>query len=306
MSFEDSSLLEQMPPVRGKMAANAPLKDQTWFRVGGPAEVLFRPEDFDDLAAFLNGCPKDVPLTVIGAASNLLIRDGGVAGVVIKLGPAFASITAEGDKIKAGAAAMDVNIARAAQKEGIAGLEFFSGIPGTLGGALRMNAGAHGSEVKDVVQSISALDRHGNKHTMTPKEMGFAYRHSDAPADWIFTGAILQGRTEDIDIITERMSFLGQTRGESQPVRERTGGSTFANPKKHKAWELIDKAGCRGLKMGGAMVSDKHCNFLINTGSATAADIEALGEEVRRRVLEEFDIELRWEIRRIGLPQKKT
>ncbi len=293
-------MLKSLPHVRGKLTANAPLKDQTWFRVGGHAEVLFSPKDAEDLAAFLAACPQEIPLTVIGVASNLLIRDGGVAGVVIKLGPAFASITTEGATLTAGAAALDLNIARAAQKARIAGLEFLSGIPGTLGGALRMNAGAHGGEIKDSVTSITALDRAGRSHTIPPQEMGFAYRHSAAPADWLFISATLQGRAASPETIAARMKDIAEARTAAQPIREKTGGSTFANPQGHKAWELIDKAGCCGLTIGGAKMSEKHCNFMINTGSATAADLEALGEEVRRRVHEQSGIELQWEIRRIG------
>ncbi|MFA6280219.1 MAG: UDP-N-acetylmuramate dehydrogenase [Bdellovibrionales bacterium] len=296
-----NNLLSHLPVVRGKLTANAPLKDNTWFGVGGNAEALFKPEDTEDLATFLRGCPSTIPLTVIGVASNLLIRDGGVAGVVVKLGPAFASITTEGEIITAGTAALDLNIARAAQKAGIAGLEFLSGIPGTLGGALRMNAGAHGGEIKDIVTSITALDRTGHVHTLTPQEMGFAYRHSAAPSDWIFTSATLRGRAAPPEVIATRMKEIAEARAAAQPLREKTGGSTFANPEGHKAWELIDKAGCRGLTRGGAMMSEKHCNFMINTGSATAADLEALGEEVRRRVHEQSGIELQWEIRRIGV-----
>ncbi len=295
-----ATLLSRLPPVRGKMTANAPLKDNTWFRVGGNAEVLFSPKDKEDLAAFLAACPANVPLTVIGVASNLLIRDGGVAGVVIKLGPAFASITTEGEAITAGAAALDLNIARAAHKAGLAGLEFLSGIPGTLGGALRMNAGAHGGEIKDIVTSITALDRTGTTRTLTTPEMGFTYRHSAAPSDFIFMSATLQGRAAPPEAIAARMKDIAEARAAAQPLREKTGGSTFANPQGHKAWELIDKAGCRGLAIGGAMMSEKHCNFMINTGSATATDLEALGEEVRRRVREQSGIELQWEIRRIG------
>lgn len=297
-----NNLLKRLPAVRGKLSANAPLKDQTWFRVGGPAEVLFKPEDITDLAIFLNGCPDDIPVTVIGVASNLLVRDGGIEGVVIKLGPAFATISVEIDKLTAGAAALDLNIARVAKDSGLSGLEFMCGIPGTLGGALRMNAGAHGGELNDIVTAIVALDRHGNKHFVTPEEMGFAYRHSAAPAQWIFVQATLRGQPGDRNAIEARMKEIQEKRGQSQPIREKTGGSTFANPDGHKAWELIDKAGCRGLRLGGAMISEHHCNFLINTGDATAADLENLGEEVRARVLVTSGIDLRWEIKRIGVP----
>lgn len=301
-SLFSDHLLKRLPAVRGKLIANAPLKDQTWFRVGGPAEVLFKPEDVADLAVFLNRCPDDIPVTTIGSASNLLVRDGGVEGVVIKLGAAFASISVAVDKLTIGAAALDLNIARAARDANLTGLEFFCGIPGTLGGALRMNAGAHGGELKDVVTDIIALDRHGNKHFITPEEMGFAYRHSAAPRHWVFIQATLRGTAGDKARIEARMKEIQAMRGESQPIREKTGGSTFANPEGHKAWQLIDQAGCRGLRLGGAMVSEHHCNFLINTGDATAADLENLGEEVRARVLATSGLELRWEIARIGKP----
>ncbi|MDD3182497.1 MAG: UDP-N-acetylmuramate dehydrogenase [Alphaproteobacteria bacterium] len=299
--FSDT-LLHRLPDVRGKLIANAALKDQTWFRVGGPAEVLFKPEDVSDLAVFLNRCPDDIPVTVIGAASNLLIRDGGIEGVVVKLGPAFASISIEVDKVTAGAAALDINIARAARNADLSGLEFMCGIPGTLGGALRMNAGAHGGELKDVVTNIVAIDRHGNKHFVTPEEMQFAYRHSGAPSHWIFVQATLRCHHSDKTSIESKMKGIQDKRGESQPIREKTGGSTFANPEGHKAWELIDQAGCRGLRLGGAMISDHHCNFLINTGDATAADLENLGETVRARVLATSGIDLQWEIKRVGRP----
>lgn len=298
--FQDA-LLSRLPEVSGKLIANASLKDQTWFGVGGPAEVLFKPKDIQDLAVFLNRCPDDIPVTVIGAASNLLIRDGGIPGVVVKLGPAFSSLVVDGDGITAGAATLDLNIARAARDASLSGLEFFCGIPGTLGGALRMNAGAHGRELRDVVAEIIALDRHGNKHFVTPEEMGFAYRHSNAPDHWIFVQALLRGTHGDKDQIEARMKAIQEERQKNQPIREKTGGSTFANPNGHKAWELIDKAGCRGLRIGGAMMSEQHCNFMINTGDATAADLENLGEEVRRRVLETSGIDLRWEIKRIGV-----
>ncbi len=294
-------LIARLPAVRGKLTAKAPLADSTWFRVGGPAEVLFKPADADDLAAFLASCPDDVPVTVLGVASNTLVRDGGVPGVVVRLGPEFATIKADGLTLTAGAAAIDLNVARAAQAAGIGGLEFLSGIPGTLGGGLRMNAGAYGRELKDVVQTVTAVDRRGAVRTLTAGDMGFSYRHVDAPADLIFLGATLLGEPGDPAAIKARMQEIQQKRGSSQPIREKTGGSTFANPEGHKAWQLIDAAGCRGLRIGGAMMSEQHCNFLINTGTATAADIEELGEEVRRRVKAHSGLELRWEIRRIGV-----
>jgi UDP-N-acetylmuramate dehydrogenase len=300
-----NSLLARLPAVRGRYSAQADLARVTWFRVGGPAEVMFRPADRDDLAAFLAGCPDDVPLTVIGVGSNLLVRDGGVPGVVIRLGRGFAEIRADGDAIVTGAAALDINVARVALDAGIAGLEFLSGIPGTIGGAVCMNGGAFGGEIKDVLMQADALDGQGVVHTLTGEQLGFTYRHSLLPEDWIVTEARLQGRMGAHAAIAARMDEIRATREESQPVRVRTGGSTFKNPDQpeargRKAWQLIEAAGCRGLTRGGAMVSEKHCNFLINTGTATAADIEALGEEVRRRVFQETGVTLEWEIRRIG------
>ena len=293
-------LIERLPAVRGRLTAGAPLAGITWFRVGGAAEVMFRPADRDDLIDFLRQKPKEVPVTVIGVASNLLIRDGGVPGVVLRLGRGFAEIRAEGDEIVSGAGALDFNIATAARIAGIGGLEFLCGVPGTLGGGLRMNAGAYGREIKDVLVEAEALDGYGNLRRLAPEDFGFRYRGSEIPEDWIFVSARLRGHADDPEVIARRMSEIQSTRAESQPIRTRTGGSTFKNPEGAKAWELIDKAGCRGLKRGGAMVSEKHCNFLINTGNASAADIESLGEEVRKRVREASGVELQWEIRRIG------
>ncbi|HUK09941.1 MAG TPA: UDP-N-acetylmuramate dehydrogenase [Stellaceae bacterium] len=295
-------LIDRLPSVRGRLSENVPLAGVTWFRVGGPAEVLFRPADAADLAAFLAAKPADVPVTVIGVASNLLVRDGGVAGVVVRLGRGFAGIEAEGTDVRAGAGALDLNVALAARDAGIAGLEFLSGIPGTIGGALRMNGGAYGSEIKDVLVLAEAFDPAGRRHVLAPAEMRLSYRHCGVPEDWIFIAAVLAGRAGDRVQIERRMAEIERERNASQPIRSRTGGSTFANPPGQKAWELIDRAGCRGLRRGGAMVSEKHANFLINTGAASAADIEGLGEEVRRRVFESFGIALEWEIRRIGSP----
>ena len=292
--------MSTLPPVRGKLIPNAPLKDTTWFRVGGVAEYLFKPADEADLAAFLKDCPAEIPVTVLGVASNTLVRDGGIAGVVIRLGPEFSKIRVQDHTITAGAAALDLNVARAAQHAGLAGLEFLSGIPGTIGGGLRMNAGAYGREFKDIVQYVTAYDRQGQRHELDTTAMGFAYRHTSAPPDLIFTSAVLVGMPDDPAAIQARMAAIQQSRSDSQPIREKTGGSTFANPEGHKAWQLIDAAGCRGLTLGGAMMSEKHCNFIINTGTASAADLEQLGEEVRRRVREHSCIELRWEIKRIG------
>lgn len=301
----EARLTDRLPRVRGRLTENAPLDRITWFRVGGPAEVMFRPADAEDLAAFLAERPADVPVTVLGVGSNVLIRDGGVPGVVVRLGKGFAEVAIGGATVRAGAAALDANVALAAQQAGVAGLEFLSGVPGTVGGALRMNAGAYGKEMKDVVTSARAVDMHGTIHALDLAELGFGYRSCMVPEGWIFIDAELQGRSGDKAEIAKRMAEIQDARASTQPLRTRTGGSTFANPSGAKAWELIDRAGCRGLRMGGAMVSEMHTNFLINTGDATAADIEALGEEVRRRVRETSGVTLEWEIRRIGVPVTK-
>lgn len=303
---DSESLIERLPPVRGRLSENAPLAGVTWFRVGGPAEVLFRPADREDLLEFLAAKPADVPVTVIGVGSNLLVRDGGVPGVVLRLGRAFATIATEGAEVECGAACLDLNVALAAQRAGIGGLEFLSGVPGTIGGALRMNAGAYGTEIKDVVLWAEVADPEGAVARLTAADMGLTYRASAVPGDRIFLGARLAGRPADPAAVAARMAEIQSARADSQPLRTRTGGSTFKNPPGQKAWQLIDQAGCRGLRLGGAMVSDKHCNFLINADEATAADIEALGEEVRARVRETSGVELEWEIRRIGLPGEAT
>jgi UDP-N-acetylmuramate dehydrogenase len=295
-----SALIDRLPSVRGRLAANAPIGPQTWFRVGGPAEVLFRPADAEDLAAFLAALPGDVPVAVIGVGSNLLVRDGGIPGVTIRLGSVFARIEAVEEDIHAGAGALDLNVALTAQQLGLTGLEFLSGVPGTIGGGLRMNAGAYGGEIKDILVTAQAIDRRGIVHRIPAGELGLSYRHSTAPEDWIFIGAHLRGREGEQFEILMCMEEIKAAREASQPIRARTGGSTFANPPGDQAWRLIDAAGCRGLIRGGAMVSEKHTNFLINTGTASAADIEGLGEEVRRRVHAQFGIVLDWEIRRIG------
>lgn len=296
-------LIERLPAVRGRLAADQPLANVTRFAVGGPAEAMFRPADLDDLMAFLGAKPADVPVTVIGVGSNLLVRDGGVKGVVIRLGRAFAAVRTEGDTVEAGAGALDLNVALTAREAEIAGLEFLCGIPGTVGGALRMNAGAYAREIKDVLAEARALDEAGGLHRLSAEACGFAYRESQVPGSWIFVAATFQGRRGERAAIARRMAEIATSREASQPVRGRTGGSTFKNPPGgKKAWQLIDEAGCRGLRQGGALVSEKHCNFLINAGTATAADIEALGEEVRRRVLEQTGVALEWEIRRIGVP----
>ena len=300
MDTRDGDWLRRLPPVRGRLALNAPLGHLTWFRVGGPAELLFRPADAADLAGFLAALPAGIPVTAIGVGSNLLVRDGGLPGVVIRLGGGFAGIATGVAEVRAGAGALDLNVALAAAEAGIAGLEFLSGIPGTVGGGFHTNAGAYGSEFKDVLISADAVDRAGRVHRASAADLGLSYRHSAAPADWIFTGAVFRGRQGDRAAIARRLAEIQAARQASQPIRARTGGSTFANPPGHQAWQLIDAAGCRGLVHGAAMVSEKHTNFLINTGNATAADIEALGEEVRRRVHDRFGIVLEWEIRRVG------
>jgi UDP-N-acetylmuramate dehydrogenase len=297
-----SGLISRLPAVRGRLAANAPIGPLTWFRVGGPAEVLFRPADRTDLAEFLAALPGDVPVTAIGVGSNLLVRDGGVKGVVVRLGRGFAEIAIENEEVRAGAGALDLKVALTAAAAGIAGLEFLSGIPGTVGGGFRTNAGAYGCEFKDALVSAEAIDRQGRVHRVAAADLGLSYRHSAMPPDWIITGATFRGRHDEPMAIAERLSAIQKAREAAQPIRARTGGSTFANPPGRRAWELIDKAGCRGLALGGATVSEKHTNFLINRGDATAADIEALGEEVRRRVYERFGVHLEWEIRRIGEP----
>ena len=295
-------LIERLPAVRGRMRADEPLARYTWFRVGGPAEVLFEPADRDDLAAFMAARPKDVDLTVIGGTSNILVRDGGIPGVTIRLGKAFAGIEVNGTRVHAGAAAADMNVARKARDAGIDGFQFMIGIPGTVGGALRMNAGAYGAEIKDIFERATAIDGNGDTVNLDGPKMGFAYRRTIVPSSYIFVDAVMNGRPGDVDAITQRMNEIQATREASQPVRTKTGGSTFANPDGEKSWQLIDAAGCRGLRVGGAQVSEAHCNFLINTGDATAADLESLGEEVRRRVMDHAGVDLHWEIQRLGIP----
>ncbi|MEJ8571848.1 UDP-N-acetylmuramate dehydrogenase [Microbaculum marinum] len=305
MSFPDivEDLKARLPELRGRLRANAELAPITWFRVGGPAQVLFTPEDEADLAYFLKNVDPGLPVTVIGLASNLIVRDGGVPGVVIRLGRGFGTITVEEDcRVRAGTAMPDVKVARAAADAGIAGLAFFRGIPGSIGGALRMNGGAYGGETRDALIEVRAVDRGGDIHIASVEELGMTYRHSGAPEDWIFTEGLFQGRPGKAHEIAAEMDSITERREASQPIKSRTGGSTFKNPPGGKSWQLIDAAGCRGLRLGGAQVSEKHCNFLINTGDATAADIEALGETVRARVRETSGVELHWEIRRIGVP----
>ncbi len=293
-------LLDRLPQVRGRYKQDAALDGITWFRVGGPAEIMFRPADLQDLVDFLAAKPADIAVTVLGVGSNLLVRDGGIAGVVLRLGRGFADIEQAGDQIISGAAALDGNVAQAARRAGLTGLEFLSGVPGTIGGALRMNAGAYGSEVKDVLLWAEALTPAGELKHLTAAEIGFDYRRCALPTDWIFVRAAFQGQAGARATIDQRMAEIKTARDSSQPIRSRTGGSTFKNPPGHKAWQLIDAAGCRGLRRGAAQVSDQHCNFLINLGNASAADLEALGEEVRRLVLAQSGIELQWEIKRVG------
>ncbi len=304
MAFPDMvpALRAQMSKLRGRLLPNQPLAELTWFRVGGPAQVLFMPEDDADLAYFLGVLPTDVAVTAVGLGSNLIVRDGGVPGVVVRLGRGFNEIKVEGTRVRAGCGVPDVKVARAAQEAGIAGLSFLRGIPGAIGGALRMNGGAYGRETKDALESARAVDRRGNIRVLSNAEMGFHYRHTDAPEDLIFTQATFVGTTGDRTVIAAEMDKITEAREATQPIKSRTGGSTFKNPPGQKAWQLIDAAGCRGLKVGQAQVSEMHCNFLINLGGSTAADIENLGETVRERVKAASGTTLEWEIKRIGTP----
>ena len=293
-----------MPKLRGRLLANENLAPLTWFRVGGPAQVLFTPQDADDLAYFLRRLPDHLPVHVVGVGSNLIVRDGGIPGVVIRLSArAFGEVRAEGDIVSAGAAALDRRVAEAAASAGIGGLEFFFGIPGTIGGGLRMNAGANGAETRDVLIEASGIDRQGNRHALSNADMKFAYRSSGVDPSIVFTSARFRGMITAAEAIRARMEEVQNHRETAQPIREKTGGSTFKNPPGESAWKLIDAAGCRGLRLGAAQVSEMHCNFLINTGDATGHDIEALGETVRARVKETSGIELHWEIKRIGIPR---
>ncbi len=307
MTFPDivADLNNRMPALRGRLLANHALADLTWFRVGGPAQSLFLPEDEADLSYFLTEMPPDVPIIVFGLGSNLIIRDGGVPGVVIRLGRGFGDIKVEGAaRIRAGAAVPDVKVARAAQEASISGLSFLRGIPGAVGGALRMNGGAYGGEAKDVLISARGVDRSGRVRSFANAEMHYTYRHCGVPDDVIFTEALFQGVAGDAAVISTEMAKITESREATQPIKSRTGGSTFKNPPGHKAWQLIDAAGCRGLTRGAAQVSELHCNFLINRGGASAADIETLGETVRARVRDTSGIELEWEIKRIGVAQE--
>jgi UDP-N-acetylmuramate dehydrogenase len=296
-----SDLKSKLPQLRGRLLPNEPLAPLTWFRVGGPAQVLFMPEDESDLAYFLGHLPSDIPVTVVGLGSNLIVRDGGVPGVVIRLGRGFSDIKVEGERLRVGTAVPDVRVARAAQEAGLAGLAFLRGIPGAIGGALRMNGGAYGRETKDALIEARGVDRAGNVRVFSNADMHYTYRHCGAPDDIIFTEALFQGTPGDPATIAAEMDKITESREATQPIKSRTGGSTFKNPPGHKAWQLVDASGCRGLVVGDAQVSEMHCNFLINRGSATAADIETLGETVRKRVKENSGVELEWEIKRIGV-----
>ena len=304
------SWLDRLPEVRGKLLRDEPLGPFTWFRVGGPADVLFLPQDEDDLAGFLEGLDPAAPVTVLGVGSNTLVRDGGVEGVVIRLGKAFAAVEPQVGKkggearIFAGAAALDATLAREAGKAGIAGLEFYRGVPGSIGGALVMNAGCYGSETKDVLVEAYALTRAGQRLTLSNAELAYSYRRSARAAaePLIFLGALFEGRPDDPAAIAARMDEITARREQAQPIREKTGGSTFKNPPGHSSWKLVDEAGWRGKPYGGAMFSPLHANFLINTGEATAADLEGLGEAVRAEVKAKFGVDLDWEIKRIGRP----
>ena len=303
MSFPDiiAGLRTKTPELRGRLLVNQSLAELTWFRVGGPAQVLFMPEDEKDLSYLLANLPNDVPVSTIGLGSNLIVRDGGIAGVVVRLGRGFNDVAVEGVRIRAGAAVPDVKVARTAQEAGIAGLSFLRGIPGSIGGALRMNGGAYGGETKDVLIEARGVDRRGAARVYNNADMGFSYRHCGVADDVIFTQALFQGVPGDAAAIAAEMNKITESRELTQPVKSRTGGSTFKNPPGHKAWQLIDAAGCRGLRRGDAQVSEMHTNFLINLGNATAADIEALGETVRERVRQNCGVDLEWEIKRIGI-----
>ena len=294
------SLLSRLPEVRGSLRADVPLAPFTWLRVGGAAEALFMPKDEADLAHFLSSTPDNIPVQILGVASNTLVRDGGVTGVVVRLGPAFGNVSTDGVSVTAGAAVLDRTVAKKAAGAGIAGLEFYAGVPGTIGGALRMNAGCYGAETKDILQSVVALNRSGRRQVMTLDDMQYSYRHCGASKDLFFVEAVFKGTADEPAAIQSRMDDITAKRESSQPIREKTGGSTFKNPDGQSSWKLIDAAGCRGLRVGGAQMSEQHCNFMINADGATAADLEKLGETVRARVLETQGVDLHWEVRRIG------
>jgi UDP-N-acetylmuramate dehydrogenase len=304
VTFDDlvPGLRARIPALRGRLLANQSLAEFTWFRVGGAAQALLVPEDEADLAVFLSALPTEMPVTVIGLGSNLIVRDGGVPGVVIRLGRGFGEVRIEpGSRIRVGAAVPDVKISRMAQEAAIAGLAFFRGIPGAIGGALRMNGGAYGRETKDVLVEARGVDRHGRVRVFANGDMNYSYRHCGLSEEIIFTEALFQGAPGNAEMIAAEMDKITEARESTQPIKSRTGGSTFKNPPGHKAWQLIDAAGCRGLTHGKAQVSPMHCNFLINLGGATAAEIEDLGETVRKRVKEHSGVELEWEIKRVGV-----
>lgn len=302
MSAVPERLPDLVPELRGSLRRDVPLAPLTWLRVGGPAAWMFQPADAEDLAALLAALPPETPVLPMGVASNLLVRDGGVDAIVVRFGGPLAKIEVEGELVLAGAGALDQRVAQAAQRAGLAGLEFLIGIPGTIGGAVRMNAGAFGGETRDRLVWAEALDRKGALHRLDAAELGFAYRRSSLPKDWIVVRAGLRGEPGDPAAILARMEAIRAEREAAQPLKVATGGSTFKNPPGRKAWQLIDAAGCRGLRLGAAMVSEKHCNFLINTGGASAAEIEGLGELVRSKVQEASGVTLEWEIVRIGRP----
>lgn len=298
--MSEHNFLKRLPIVRGRYTFDVNLSKIVWFRVGGHADVVFKPADMQDLAFFLKEKPKDIPYTTMGVGSNLLVRDGGIPGVVIRLGRGFTNMALKDGYLDVGAGVLDRSIAMVSQEEGIANLEFLSSIPGTLGGALRMNAGCYGYEIKDVLKVAFALDPHGKLHKLDCDDMGFTYRQSSIPDDWIFVGARLKAPPGKAQHITETIRRMLKEREETQPIYSRTGGSTFKNPTGYRAWELIDAAACRGLQVNDAVMSPLHCNFMINKGHATAQDLENLGEEVRRRVKNHSSVDLTWEIRRVG------
>ncbi len=299
-------LLQGLPQVRGSYSEKIDLSKLTWFRVGGSAHVLYKPADLEDLIFFMKNKPKDLPLLTLGVGSNLLVRDGGIPGVVIRLNKGFTNVMVKEGSIDVGAGMLDRTVSFIACEENLTGLEYLCSIPGTIGGALRMNAGCYGQEVQDNLEVAFAIDGQGNFHTLTREDMGFQYRHCSIPEDWIFIGARFKVKSGSNTIIHERMQGFLAEREKTQPVKTRTGGSTFANPEGYKAWQLIDQAGCRGLKIGGAQVSELHCNFLMNVEDATGEDLEKLGQEVRQRVKQTSGISLRWEIKRVGIPKNKN
>ena len=301
---KNNPLITMLPKVRGRYTEYVDMSPFTWFRVGGMAEVIFRPADVEDLSAFLENNSGKVPVTVIGATSNLLIRDGGIPGVVIKLGKPFSDIVFSEKTLRIGSAVLNSQAAKAALNAKRRGLEFLSGIPGTIGGGLRMNAGSYGTEFKDVLIEAEVIDSRGQLHVIAVNELGMGYRHCEIDEDWIFLSALFKAPSSDLVDIKVKMETIRRQREKSQPIKQKTGGSTFANPTGYKAWKLIDDAGCRGKYFGAAKISEKHCNFLINTGNAKAHDLETLGEYVRQRVLETSGVTLNWEIRRIGTTER--